>query len=81
MEYPGVGRVKILGYEIKDAMIMVHTDNPGRPDFVYFKDEFKTVAELKKEIESSIAAEKRINNTKELRLLGLTNELKEEVKQ
>lgn len=67
--------MKILSYEIKGDMIKVVTDNPNRPDFVYFKDKFDTIEKLQLEIERSIAREERKNNTKNSKVSNLLSEL------
>ena len=71
--------MKILNYKVKGEMIKITTDNPGRPDFVYFKDKFNNGAELVAEIEKSIGFEtsrKKIKKDKSDKLLTDLEKLK-----
>lgn len=77
--------MKILSYTTKDKqgeeteMIYIKTDNPGRPDFTYFKDQFGSIEELKKEIEKSISSEAKRKAIKDLKISNLTLGLDAEV--
>jgi len=67
--------MKILSYAIKNGMIRVVTDNPGRTDFVYRADRFESKAELMAEIELSIAGGNKKKSHFEAKLNKLTGEL------
>lgn len=72
--------MKILSYEIDGERIRITTDNPGRPGFVYSKDKFNNLEELKKEIEASIAGEAKRKAKKDKKVNKVISELEDEKK-
>ena len=72
--------MKILSYKIENEMIRIKTDNQERYDFVYFKDKFNNLEELKLEIEKSILLENKMKEKKEKKIKKLKEDLEKEIK-
>ena len=67
--------MKIINHIIEGESIRIVTTNPDRPDFVYPIDKFKSLEELKKEINKSIKNEKMRKDMKQARIDKLEAEL------
>ena len=71
--------MKIVSYIYKGNMIKITTDDEDTPDFVYFKDQFNDLDELKTEIEAKIAEKKDRKENKEAKVTKVQADLDKEV--
>jgi len=71
--------MKIVSYIYKGNMIKITTDDKNYPDFVYFKDQFNDLDELKTEIEAKIAEKKDRKENKEAKVTKVQADLDKEV--
>ena len=67
--------VKIISWKIENGMLKVKTNNPHRPNFVYFANKFTTKEALLKEINKSLDIETKKKDKKEKKIKNLENEL------
>lgn len=69
--------MKIISHIVVGNMLRIGTDNPDRPVFVYEKDKFRNLAELKKEINKSIDFEKKRKDKSDKKFKKVKKELEE----
>lgn len=71
--------MKIISFVEKGDMLKIKTDDPNNLEFVYFKDKFKNIEQMKKEIEKKIEEIVKKKEQKEKKIKKIKEELDKEI--